>query len=263
MPLYAPHLHRSPIGNGKVVPTGPVEIDWTNPLTNGLVAAFLPGVSGTFDYTRNLRSVPASGTPSLSEVGPYVFGVVGDPTSVPPIQRVSAIGQPYTFMVAARNFAGVGNFATMGGTAYSEPFSAPYFVLQFLNNGDYASYDVSNNGTGQNHVAAVPGIGNVQRSLAFAGTNGDPGVFNSGTGTVYADGVFAAAANSMGALYYTPTSSWYPGGLLTALWMRQLSAAEIAAVDNAPFTMFRPVASRSRTKVLGSSASRPRITMIA
>jgi len=69
MPLF----RRPALIDPRTVPTVPVEVDWTHPLADGLVALWVPGgTQGLQDLCGNADLVPAGGTISTGPYGPQL-----------------------------------------------------------------------------------------------------------------------------------------------------------------------------------------------
>lgn len=75
--MFAPHIHRTGRSGGKLIPSGPVEVDWTHPLARGLLSLYLPGLSGVdLCWLGGTLAAASGSTPvsGLTRHGPAAMG---------------------------------------------------------------------------------------------------------------------------------------------------------------------------------------------
>ena len=262
-----------------IQPQGPVRIDWSNPLTRGLVfvhqgVPFLPDlVSG--------RAPNVVGTVTPTIVGPmgrsYGFGTGGSSGTVwytrdaalEPSDAVTALG-----------------FVRRTGTlpAYSRPFGKTYF-----NGGasPYLSYDIEYNpaGAGQSNVGAnitasgpvlisTPTLTSIDSTiphvvgLSYDRTTlklwqngrvltsvvgGGPLVYDTS-----ASGNFIVSGSHSGAA----SNAWAGDIYLVAVWNRALTDIEQKSFSNNPWQVFAPVppAGSNRLSAIGPTSITSAIT---
>ena len=252
------------------VPTQPVEIDWSHPLANGLIACYVPG--------------GARGAVDLTGIGPLV--AIRSGSSIAPSSYGAALG---SFATSPGAFTGTIPSAwklTTGGTIFSAieltgtpVASSTIFGLAYNSAGTspFNDYVLSFNGSAQpnfsyNHGGTFASVQSTGASLGV-GRHTVAGSFVVALGgaiAIYQDG----AVVKTGTWAAAPPPSYTGGGYLqiagdnsvtsriingstaiSLIYNRPLSAAEVAALDRDPFCMLRPIRSGRVRPSSGSSVT--------
>lgn len=227
-------------------PQGPVEVDWSNPLTDGLIVAFSAG-SGFRNIAASTELVKV-GTPNLSAVTQE--GVAAnfalasnDGLSVgtsgiynPSEQTIFVIANPTSFgtsqgmMLFSRDSNTLGRSFTLDIYNFSS-FGARYYV---------------NGGGTLNTNELRENVAPTEKRYAVCATQiGSNAVLYLDGKSVASSSEFQAIASSTGdtqigrRTYVGYTQSLNGTMPFAAMWKRALSPKEVAAVNNNPWQLFR------------------------
>lgn len=256
------HRHRYPsLWTPQRVPLEPVEVDWSHPLANSLLALFIPGSpsAGFADITRQTPSlIPTTGggIPIIasSPIGPALSSTVNgaglvSPPGLAPILQVTT---NVSMFVKGQQLAQSSNDTSYIGVKKQNAAgqAAAYTLMQA--GGGYTAMQSTGEGTlCQLYNATYPGnVVSQGGTIAASTLNG---------GILYQNGVKVANYSgtvSASPFTYTGTAvlclgndcvvDRYSGWCIAVagIWGRILSAAEMAWLDAEPFAMLRPIARR-------------------
>lgn len=240
-------------------PQQPVPIDWLNPITRGLVIAYVLGGSGAFGYGDDGRTqLPYLNTSSIVTATPVItnlgFGAKIANTNYPILnltQRSLANGT-YSLFAAA---TAPGNSATQSAIDDDDSTTRRF---QFRLNGAAPEFIPFNSGGA---AVIVTGMALPSTSLAGGFTMG--ATANSTTAAVWSNGR-KTSANASGIL--TPNSSvwvgnrktaanaWVTGAIsLMAVWNRVLTDMEMQSLAINPWQLFKTPSNLSLLTALTSA----------
>jgi hypothetical protein len=117
----------------RLIPVGPVKIDWSHPLTNGLIAAYVPAISEGINLTGmggNLSRINPVNIAAASAEGPGIkTAIAGDGFKglAPP----SFLGPANSYYWRGVYTSSISNVVLLG-IQYSDPEGAPY-LFQSVN----------------------------------------------------------------------------------------------------------------------------------
>ena len=231
----------------KSIPLRNPVVNWLHPLSRGLVSCFLPGISRGVDLAAELNLfVGGSSKPkfTVTKEGP---GLSADASGTE-IRATLPSGSPFRFTNQFSSYYRgqvIGtppSFGVFFGSMYADPLVSPFFVIAVREQA--GAYQLQyNDGGAYNNLAggAVKTSGIV--SLAMAATvGGSIRLYDDGAQTVSASLTSAPTADttaffSIGA--ESTTASRYANASCTivATWNRELSAAEMKALDADPYAI--------------------------
>jgi hypothetical protein len=245
------------------VPTGDLAIDWTNPLTNGLIGCYVPGVNYGIDVScqaPTLTPDPSASAPGTMTVGREGPGLLSNVAG----NALQAVATPTfktwtEFSIYWRGYSlgdSGGGLGWLIGMTSSNTATGPFTIVAIDQNGAGANWTLiwNTGGTGpQSNVftAAYP-----------TGSFSAGGTFrvSAATGTVlgYQNGALATSSSvAFGAAAPTSTASaqillngWPITGFnsrfanaicyIGCFWNRVLSAEEMARLDREPYSFIIP-----------------------
>jgi hypothetical protein len=236
------------------VPTVSVEIDWTHPLSNGLVACYMPGsLRGAVDLTGiGPFLAPVS---SAAVIGPtsYGPGLVSDASAasigssaVPAAWKLATAGTIFS----ALELTGTPVASTsVFGLAYNSSGTTPFNdYLLFFDSSTRLGFAYNHGGTSASVQSLVAmGSGRHTAAATFTISNTAPIVIYqdgaatftgawSGVSPSYAGGGYLQIGGDIS----VPTRILHGNTAISLIYNRVLSAAEIAALNIDPFCMLRP-----------------------
>ena len=225
---------------------GRPRIDWTHPLANGLISCFVPGVAAGVDPTSTVGDLTADTSVVLgvSQEGPALVTTVvhgglyktgGLPSSITGYNQLSLYWRGYPL-------GNQNTYTLWFGVEYSNTNSNPYHIASITSPGPTTVWLEWNSGGSYSHL----GGGYVYSS----GVNRLAGTFKvGGNASLYINGVLQEA-KSFGAspptadasatlcLQSAPPNTDRPNNaacFLSLIYNRELSAAEVAALDADPY----------------------------
>lgn len=238
----------------KSIPLGGVPVlDWSSPLTRGLVACYLPGSVPTNQdltgYSPTLSTkISTHWTLGPSNLGGRGAGVPGTAAIDGVYATIGTTGNlclpgPLSIYVLAY-VASVGTTETLTGVRYTgtpgTSYSTPFVGYGFRSSSSNWLFSWNIGGTA--HFVTGPATSlPIGDRISFLGT-----LPTSGSAVFYSDGVSVATASAVaGSISYTSTSAFCIGSLtnancrnlhyLVCVWNRALSAYEAASLDAGPF----------------------------
>lgn len=244
-----------PFRNGlyikRQVPNGALAIDWGHPLAQGLIGAFVPGVSlginfaGTIDLAR--RGTPptysANFSSSTQEGSAYYASLAGD--------GLAALA-PASWLTQTQSFywRGVCSSSTsigLLGVQYSDPEGAPYWFQGLTHGGGVIRGEWNSGGgyTAGSGVSEEPGVFRGY-GVTFPGAGGNVLLYKDGVQqTTTAFGASAPTSSATSTIILNSStadngrdiSSWCN---VAYAWNRALSAAEMAWIDAEPYAFLIP-----------------------
>lgn len=218
-------------------PSGPVSVDWNNPLARGLVLAYVP----TVPYNA-ARNTPAIVAPTLVPTSEGIALAGNGSTSYLKLAATPTLitGSYSSYSISALGAEWANSNAISQGVAFSETWSVRYFY------GGGTRY-VWASGVG-NDVPAGSGAGGISRvgiSVA-SGVSSGAKVFWNGALAITTTGTPPALSGSRSILV---GRSEDVGGvthqaannniILSLAWNRPLSADEMQEADKSPYAIFR------------------------
>ena len=231
-----------------VQPQGPVELDTSNPLTSGVVVAWVPGSS------RNIQDGKPASVNGVLSVGPYGYMQTTTGTQkaflVPdaPSQRTTTFT---SYAILRRVSTLQSNFDGVGKNWQNN--TSPTFVS------DTVAYNVTT-GTGQNSIRAVFGrAGGNAATTVYSGQETSEwhsiaSTHDGSMGSLYVGGALRSTVAVQPVVYgssgdnsFGTNTSGKSGSMeysLVLRWNRALSASEIALLESNPWQLFRPVQRR-------------------
>lgn len=243
-----------PIGRnrGNFLPGGVPRINWSNPITAGMIACYVPSASGGSVIPNlvgngiDLRAESGARWANLAE-GQGITSLastsgadcVGVPTSLRPVSAMSC------FWRGSLNGSTPGTNTPLMGITYANTDSSPYFVFAVCD-GAATQNKLGNywnsSGVAANSAQIAPPAANKISSIVGTITLG-------GNSYLYVDGVLKdTTAASSGTFSYsgaeTVSFGTYKGvlsrqanctGLIGVMWNRQISPAEAAYLNSNPY----------------------------
>ena len=233
------------------IPTGAVEIDWGHPLANGLVALYVPGVSGV-DLTRIAPPIVITGSGGTIVSGPRgpaldlsSIGTASSSTGLPPQLEINK----GTILWSGKFSSNPSSDWAVFATSYSNPNANPYvpygIYYAIASSGMAFAYGVVAfaslafpSGTPSNYN---------QWGVSFDVAGGNylgylNGVVQSLVGTPQSNGGFAFTSTS--SLGFGDSRSGHAYSDIGAIWNYQQTADHMAWMNAEPFAMLRPVVRR-------------------
>lgn len=237
-------------------PQGPVEIDWANPLTRGLVFA---DAGPRLGYSRSLGFTGANFVSgSVSEVSAHVGAAVSidaEGSSYFSYGAAAQIGPPLTILsVYVLTVA-----PTIAGRLFGNVLASNYGYA-LAPNATNARLLLSRSGANLVLTGAPHALGRVKVDVGVVDAASarlfENGVLTAGPtghgGVATATGVLRIGADNSGSAGVRHVNF---GGMV---WARALSPAEVAAVSANPWQLFRPLPARLLVDLSGPvSISRP------
>jgi len=241
-------------------PQGNIDIDWNNPLTNGLFLAMAPGISAKSFYrfptndpnwaTGNIGPLLTyinsrfRATPFGAGAGNVYFQNREGANASYSLNNVGSGGSPvYTYGVAYCQLdtpdAQISGFSyTNSTTEFS--LQATSTATQFVARNWTANVDTSAN----THIIAVPGGVPNQKQLTASVTwvTGQPGRIYNGKQLLVSSNstVWDGGWPNYNFSYFNSFTSGKTVGLLGVTWLRALTDNDRAAFDENPWQLFRP-----------------------
>lgn len=230
-------------------PRGPVQIDWSNPITRGLVDALIPAdlvtVRGARTSTASLvQAHGLAGRARVSTDGASAgvndlyptFGLIAPPITHFGVYRLT--GTPG----GARRFLGTEQAVSSG-------------------------YSFAPNGTNFRALVSGGSPTVLTGSAVSTALKCDVHVINGSTQALYENGVLTAGPSAY-ASYAVASVGYYVGAsantasagaevYLSAVWSRELSAAEIRSLADNPWQIFQPIPARTWAMMTGAAANFP------
>jgi hypothetical protein len=233
-------------------------IDWTHPLTNGLIGCWVPGLSGPIDLTGQVLDLSQN-----SSAGNILLTTTPDGPALNSLKNAGAGNATYYGIAPSsfktwsnltmfwRGFVGpsgdtLGNNSTIFGIAYDNAVGPPYQVVDLGMTVAVRSFvDWNSGGT------YMSGNSGASIAVNFNTMNSIAATFPvSGTVTQYVNGVSVYSGTSFGGAPNTSATSticigsYFSGGAhdytntaatLACAWNRILSANEVAFLDADPY----------------------------
>jgi hypothetical protein len=243
----------------KDAPTGAFEIDWSHPITRGLVALYCPSIDPTFDLTGGPK-LTVQGTPPLGG-GPFgaEWGTSATSSTQPnglwaastAAQRPTTAASVYAF-VKYTTSPNLASNPPIVGITYDNAGTSPFIAFGLYLDGGagpFLQWNVGGTFAATTAAAAIT-TGNYYN---FVGT-----VQTGGSAFCYQNGVQAnTAAASAGSINSTTTSQIVLGTnpsttnayssntsfVISGVWNRALTPAEVALLNDQPFIILRSKAS--------------------
>ena len=231
-------------------PQGNVEIDWSNPITRGLVTAFLP--NQRFPYIDSVTRISdTSGFRLVSAPGPRGVQASTLTTSVNHPWSLSfqqPAGNFFQRPGLASGYPAISVFTlyqqfdtTSTGPIWGAGFDSTYYARFFKENTGAISFVPNTNSAG----AGITGpVLNANQVYAIAGVN------EGNLRELFVDG--ASVASSSGGITFLNTAFRYSGSSYVAnqfrriglhcgyAWSRRLTVSEIKSLTDNPWQIFRP-----------------------
>lgn len=236
------------------IPTGQLEIDWGNSLSNGLVGCWVPGVAGTIDISGNVSPMTLQSTKILQGT-PEGVGLKSNTNTpgsgmtalAPPVYKGWSAFTLYWRGMLVGTPVGSSNFI---GICYDNAGNSPFQLLSLSANPGVTNflwfYEITGSSfSDASFISALPAL-NKMASAAIA---------IDGTGlSAYQNGIFDSASSAEAPVATGTattliqingdfaTGSRDPAAILNIAmaWNRKLSAAEIQAIDLAPYGLLIP-----------------------
>jgi hypothetical protein len=248
------------------------QIDWSNPLTRGLVAAYVPGAGGQGQNIANVAATRDNLTGLSASVitqGPNGQGLASTAANMGALGTSSAALKNQTtagFVLYDKTGASnAGNNDRLLTVDYQDDGGGFFVCYGLIWEGTTLNLS-GNNSSGYQNPAGYAWTPTALRPNALGFNYGAASV-----STIYVDGVGVASGTpAAGAIGYTATSRTilnkhtsttdYTGmsALMAAIWNRTLTAGEHRALARNPWQIFKaPPSVASRSLLGGSSASTP------
>ena len=237
----------------KILPSIPVQIDWSNPMTNGLVLAYVPGFSGPNELTQ-------LGAPKMTYNSTCSFDMTKEGPSLKTIAQTTVVG-PFALLQATHpavtansvtiywrgyvtNVSTGTNYPPLAGIYENGSFKPHMSLIAGSPSAVYTEWNTGGTATfGANFTVA---------NNQFCGIGATFVVGGSVQG--YLNGVTAGSSTSFGASAPTvstpaacfggdPTSPYDTHAVSTNLffyWNRAFSAVEMANLDRNPYGFLIP-----------------------
>lgn len=251
--LRVPRLFRNLYNPGPYqVPTGQLAIDWTHPLSRGLIACVVPGSSWS-ELTGNLSTFQSDGVAAAdgaSPEGPGVGSVLGSKV----FSTVSNANAGYaqfnnysaiSLYVRGYIFTVMNNYCAYWGIEYNNPQSSPFNIAAIeLDNAGNNRVVWNSGGTQQTQGISAAAPGKLSLGTSFA-VNGNVLFYQNGASvgsTAFGASGPTSSTTSFVVMggYTQPPTGGKQTLTLGCAWNRVLTAAEFAQLDAAPYDFIVP-----------------------
>ena len=254
------------------VPAGPLQIDWSRPVTNGLIGAWVPGAMGNIDISGGTQQYlnidtnaaidmfgDGSGLATTSSGGGYCGYYSANLTSGSSFQAVtSSGGQNSVFVRCAYTgiFAGPSSYASLCGANYDNSNNSPYYTWGLQSNAAFGFTVYYNSGGSQitgNVTCTAFGslVKGVEYDVAgcFAVNSTSPKLYQNGIDLGNTSTVFSSAATTTAAAFFainrknnSAPAETYSSHIIHAcyVWNRFLGADEVMWLHLNPYGFLIP-----------------------
>jgi hypothetical protein len=238
----------------KVTPPGVSRIDWSHPLAQGLIGAWVPGISGGVDisdlgpnltFDTSAVVTPTSDGPGLTSTAAN-SGMFG--TATPAFKSWTEFSIFWRGVLYG--VSGTGN-CSLAGVSFATPEATPFVIATIIDNPSIAgslALQWNSGGSFANTAASSVNLSTnaVQTAGATFKAGGNAQLYINGKADVSA--AFGASGPTSGATSIVEVGEYHPQAArsmngtsnVAFFWNRQLSADEMVLLDRDPYCFLVP-----------------------
>jgi hypothetical protein len=255
--ILLPKQYHSDFAQPGKKPLGPVEIDWSNPLTIGLISC-VPIVDAGFPYDLARKEFLGTSTNSAFigiDGGRRTANIEGGARGFRDTTYSPRPTEESIFWMGSFSGAQSGGDGTLGGVTYSSNTSEPPFVsCAFKRSSTFNITFLYNLGGGQIGIGLTPFSTGADQDVRLLGT------ITSGTQKLYSKGSEIASGSTSGSIGYGSDPFIHIGAdhlaggrdanslvALQYLWNRALSPVEAKSISEDPYQILKPATAQIYT----------------